>query len=96
MDETLLREQMETARQAEEFLNYVEEKPYMKGLLERMKLTLAQWLLVLPPENKDEFFAIKTKYDFIDEFLNSVRGDVSIGQSALKQLEGGEDQKGLL
>ena len=95
MDETLLREQMETARQAEEFLNYLEQYPYLKGLLERMKLTLAQWILLLPADST-EFLSIKTRYDFVDEVLNAVRGDISLGQSSLKKLEGGDDKKGLL
>lgn len=97
MNEDVLREQLETARQAEDFLKYIEENPYMKTLLERMKLQLAQWLLVLPPDAKEQFASLKTRYDFIDEFLNAVRGDIAVGSSALDKLNGKTDEnKGLL
>ena len=89
------QEQLEIGRQAEEFLRYTEEHLYFTGLIERIKLTYAQRILSLNPDQGDAFSVLKERMDVWDEILNAVRGDISVASEALKQLEG-VPEKGLL
>ena len=87
-----LQAQVEIGRQAEEFLRYVEERPYFRNLIERIKLELAQQILSLPADEKETFSILKRRMDAVEEILYAVNGDVAIAREALKQIEGVKEQ----
>lgn len=91
-----LQEQLEVGKQAEDFLRYIEENPYFKGLLERIKLEMARQILDLQPQNTERFSDLKIRMDAMDEILNAARGDIYLGSEALKKLDGVKEPGGLL
>lgn len=92
-----LQEQLEIGTQAEDFLRYIEEKPYFKNLVERIKLEIASQILRLSPSDKDAFSEMRSEMNGVDMVLNAVSGDIFLGSEALMKLEGKTDAgKGLL
>jgi hypothetical protein len=91
-----LQDQIDTGRQAEEFLRYTSEHPYFEGLLERIRLEYARLILDLPPNDKDWFTYYRHKMDGIAEVMNAVRGDIYFASEALKQIDGVIDRGGIL
>jgi hypothetical protein len=92
-----LQEQLEIGKQAEDFLRYLSEHPYLEGLLERMKLEYARQILDLNHDQTIAFSNLKSEMVGVDQVMNSIRGDVYLGSQALKKLNGESDEpKGLL
>jgi hypothetical protein len=89
-----LQEQLEVGRQAEEFLKYAAEHPYFQGLLDRMKIGLIYEIGMLAPSQTDEFRTLKTRYDFTDVIIETVKSDIFLGAEALKKLKGEKDTTG--
>jgi hypothetical protein len=96
MTEEELHEQIETGRQAEEFLRYVQDHPYFNGLLERVKLELMQRVFELHPMQKDEFTTLMTRIQFIPEIMGAVSGDIYLASDAFAKLNGVKESGGLL
>ena len=81
-----LQDQIEIGRQAQNFLQYVTENTYFTELIERVKLTYATTILSLNAGQKDEFSAYRSKMEAVEDIINSVRGDIYVGQEADKRL----------
>lgn len=92
-----LQEQIDTGKQAEDFLRYLAEHPYFEGLLERVKLELARTILDLDPDKTESFTYCRSRMIGVDDVMNAVRGDVYLAQEAFKRANGLVDEdKGLL
>jgi hypothetical protein len=91
-----LQDQIDTGRQAEEFLRYTSEHPYFEGLLERIKLEYARRILELRPSETDDFSFNRQAMYAIDGVMNAVRGDIYLASEALKQIDGVIDRGGIL
>jgi hypothetical protein len=92
-----LQEQIDTGKQAEDFLRYLADHPYFEGLLERVKLELARGILELSPNDAEVFVRLRCKMDGVSDIMNAVRGDVYLAQEAYKRANGLVDEdKGLL
>ena len=89
-----LQQQLELGKQAEDFFKYVTENLYFTELIERIKLTYAQYILSLDKGQKDEFSSYRSKMDAVEDIINSVRGDIYAGQEAYKQLNEPDLMKG--
>jgi hypothetical protein len=93
-----LQDQIDTGRQAEEFLRYTSEHPYFDGLLERVKLECARLILDLSisPETRDQYLVLRGRMFGFDDVMNAVRGDIYLASEALKQRDGIIDKGGIL
>lgn len=91
-----LQHQVEVGRQAEDFHRYINENPYFKELIERIKLEYAQRILSLRPEDKESFTTYKSKMNAFDDIENAVLGDIKAGEMALNQQEGRTPPEGIL
>jgi hypothetical protein len=91
-----LQDQIDTGRQAEEFLRYTQEHPYFEGLLDRIKLEMTKQILMLTPQQTYTFAEIKSEMNGIDQIMNAVRGDIYLASEALKQIDGVIDRGGIL
>jgi hypothetical protein len=96
MTEEELHEQIETGRQAEEFLRYTQEHPYFSGLLDRIKLELMQQIFALHPMQKDEFTTKMICIQFIPEIMGAVSGDIYLASDAFAKLNNEKEPGGLL
>jgi hypothetical protein len=81
-------ERMEIGRQAEEFLQYIEEKPYFEEMIERMRLGLMAEMCSLRSNQKDEWAVLSDRFHFLAEIVNMARGDVFIGREAYESENG--------
>lgn len=92
-----LAEQLQIGKDAEDFKRYIDEHPYFKGLLERIKLEYARQILELQPQNTQEFTVLRSELSSIDQVMNAISGDIYMGQQAYEKLNGlSEEPKGLL
>ena len=91
-----LQHQVEVGRNAEEFFKYINERPYFRELIERIKLEYAQRILSLKPEDKESFANYKSKMNAFDDIENAVLGDIKAGELALNQQEGRTPPEGIL
>ena len=91
-----LQDQIELGKEAERFLLYVEENPYFKGLVDRIKLTYAQQILSLNNLQKDEFADYRCRITGIEDIMNAISGDIALGQSAFDELNGNKPKGGIL
>lgn len=92
-----LQEQLEIGKQAEDFKNYIDEHPYFNGLLERVRMEYARMIFDLDSTQKDEFTRYKQSMEAVGQILNSISGDIYLGQQAYEKLNGiSEEPKGLL
>jgi len=92
-----LQEQLEVGKQAEAFLRYVSENPYFPNLLERVKLEFARRILDLRPGDAAHFSDYRSQIEGVDQVMNAIRGDISLGADALSELKGEKrDAGGLL
>ena len=91
-----LQDQIDTGRQAEEFLRYTSEHPYFEGILERIKLEYSRQILSLSPQAYTSFTALRDRMTAIDDVMNAVRGDIYLASEALKQRDGIIDKGGIL
>lgn len=91
-----LQHQVEVGRNAEEFFKYINERPYFRELIERIKLEYAQRILSLKPEDKESFTTYKSKMNAFDDIENAVLGDIKAGEIALNQQEGRTPPEGIL
>jgi hypothetical protein len=92
-----LQEQIDTGKQAEDFLRYLSDHPYFEGLLERVRLELARQILDLVPQQKDAFSEKMSQMNGVGMVLDAVRGDIYLAAEAFKQLNGLVDEtKGIL
>ena len=78
------QDQIDTGRQAEEFLRYLEDHPYFEGLLERVKLELASTLIGLDPDKTESFTYVRSRMIGVDDVMEAVRGDIFLAGEALK------------
>jgi hypothetical protein len=100
-----LQDQIDTGRQAEEFLRYTSEHPYFNGLIDRMKLELVRHILEMDVRAyklsgldaaKEMFIAKRMQMHILDDVLDAVRGDIYLASEALKQIDGVIDRGGIL
>ena len=91
-----LQHQVEVGRQAEDFYKYLNENPYFRELIDRIKLEYAGRILSLKPEDKESFTAYKSKMNAFDDIENAVLGDIKAGEMALNQQEGRTPPDGIL
>jgi hypothetical protein len=91
-----IQTQLEIGRNAEQFLVYLSQFPYFGELIERVKLTYANRILSLRPDDTEKFRVLKERMDVWEEIMEAVKGDIALGAEALKKIEGVDKQKGLL
>lgn len=94
MDE--LQEQLELGRQAKEFKSYISMTPYFYKLLDRERMKYVGEIISLTPLQTDEFTMNKSALVALEELVNTINFDVSIGDEAEKRLNGEVESGGLL
>lgn len=83
-----LQGQLEVGKQAEDFLRYINEQPYFRSLIDRIKLEYAQSILSLSHDDKDKFVVLKSRMDAFGDIENAVIGDIRVGENAFLELDG--------
>ena len=91
-----LQDQIDTGRQAEEFLRYTSDHPYFEGLIQRMQLEYAKRILDLAPDEVDAFRTLRVASNAVGDIKEAILGDIYLASEALKQREGIIDKGGIL
>ena len=92
-----LQQQLETGKNAEDFKRYIDEHPYFRELLERVKLEYAKQILSADPLDSHVLMRGRISMIAIEELTNAISGDIYMGQQAYEKLNGlSEEPKGLL
>ena len=79
-------DELELGRQAEEFLTYINEKPYFNEMIDRIRLGLMTDMAGLRPSQSDEWKSLSERFHFLPEIVNMARGDVYVAQVALEAM----------
>ncbi len=90
------QEQIEIGRQAEEFRDYINEHPYFRELIDRIKVSIMQDIGKLSPAQTQDFTYLKTRLDAYGEIFNYIAGDIYLASEALKKESGEQEAGGLL
>ena len=81
-------DELEIGRQAEEFLTYINEKPYFNAMIDRIRLGLMTEMAGLRPSQSEEWKALSERFHFLPEIVNMARGDVYVASVALEAMKG--------
>lgn len=98
MDEDQLKRAIELGRRAKETKQFLESNPYLKEVMERIRMNLIAGIMSLRGDQAHEFAAMKAAYDMALEPLAYIEGDILMGERASKELEAGKpvDEGGIL
>ena len=80
-------DEMEIGRQAEEFLTYINEKPYFNEMIDRIRLGLMTDMASLRPSQYEEWKTLSERFHFLPEIVNMARGDVYVASVALEAMK---------
>ena len=83
-------DEMEVGRQAEEFLTYINEKPYFNEMIDRIRLGLMTDMAALRPSQSEEWKSLSERFHFLPEIVNMARGDVYVASVALEAMSSGK------
>ena len=94
MAEDNLRKAVELGRRAKETKQFLENNPYLKEVMDRIRLNLITSIMGLRSNQTDEFSAMKVAYDMAFEPLNYIEGDIIMGERAAAELTTGQPDEG--
>ena len=96
MDKDQLEAAIERGLNAQHFLQFIDREPYFKMLFQEIDSSLINAMLGLDPNNKDAFTVLQSKRLALYEPINYVHRDIEVGKRAAEELEGTQEQKGIL